>query len=150
MKNALILKGLSCASCATKIETEVKQLEEVRFASLDFITKKLTFDADTATAPALLRQKIEGIIGRIEPDVKVMAAEGADTLKEEEEETSQKAQIGRLIIGGALFAAAMLLPLPALLELALFVVSYLVVGAAWSGGRSRAWRAARYLPSISS
>jgi len=135
MKNALILKGLSCASCATKIETEVKQLEEVRFASLDFITKKLTFDADTATAPALLRQKIEGIIGRIEPDVKVMAAEGADTLKEEEEETSQKAQIGRLIIGGALFAAAMLLPLPALLELALFVVSYLVVGG------SVVWRA---------
>ena len=135
MKSALILQDISCANCAAKIETEVKQLEEVRFASLDFISGKLSYEAEPAFAPAELRQKIEGIIHRIEPDIKVKASEDTDVLREGEVDAPQSSQIRRLIIGAALFGLAMLLPLQAWLELALFIGSYLVVGG------SVVWRA---------
>ena len=41
-KSAIMLNGLDCANCAAKIEAEVKNLEGVRFASVDFVSKKLT------------------------------------------------------------------------------------------------------------
>ncbi len=128
MRSTLVLQDLGCANCAAKIESEVKQLEGVRSASVDFITKKLSFEADPAAAPAPLRQKIEAIISRIEPDVKVLDAEDAAASKKEDEEVQENSQLHRLIIGGALFAAAMLLPMTAWLQLALFILSYLVVG----------------------
>ena len=35
-------EGLSCASCAIKIENEVSRLEGVRSVNVDFVTQKLT------------------------------------------------------------------------------------------------------------
>ncbi len=137
MRSALILEDLSCANCAAQIETEVKQLEEVRFASLDFISRKLTFESDPAYAPAALRQKIEGIIRRIEPEVRVMSADTGGAVSHEAEGSQQDSQVRRFIIGGALFAAAMLLSLPELYKLALFIASYLIVGG------SVVWRAVK-------
>lgn len=137
MRSALILENLSCANCAAQIETEVKKLEEVRFASLDFISRKLTFESDPACAPAALQQKIEGIIRRIEPDIRVTSAEVSGAVKDEAEDSQQDMQVRRFFIGGALFAAAMLLPLPELYKLALFIASYLIVGG------SVVWRAVK-------
>jgi Cd2+/Zn2+-exporting ATPase len=41
-KKVFILEGLGCANCASKIESEVKKLEGVKTASVDFVSKKLT------------------------------------------------------------------------------------------------------------
>ena len=128
MKNTLILEGLSCANCAAKIEQDVRKLREVRSVTLDYISKKLTYEADPAAAQLQLRQRIEGIIGRIEPDVSVVSADSSGAAGKEAKEPAQNMRLLKLIIGSALLALAMLLTLPAWLELFLYVASYLVLG----------------------
>ena len=128
MKNALILEGLSCANCAAKIEQEVRKLTGVRGASLDYISKKLTYEADPAAAQAQLRQRIEGIIGRIEPDVTILSAGASGAAGKEAKEAPQNARILKLLTGSALLAMAALLTLPAWLEIFLYFASYLVLG----------------------
>ena len=128
MKNTLILEGLSCANCAAKIEQEVRKLREVRSATLDYISKKLSYEAEPAAAQAQLRQSIEGIIGRIEPDVIVVSADASGAGVKEAKEAALNMQILKLIIGSALLAMAMLFTMPAWLELPLYCASYLVLG----------------------
>jgi Cd2+/Zn2+-exporting ATPase len=43
-KSVVLLEGLDCANCAAKIEAEVKKLEGVTFASVDFVSTKLTLE----------------------------------------------------------------------------------------------------------
>lgn len=44
VKKELILNNLDCASCAVKIENQVKRLENVSTASMNFVTKTLTIE----------------------------------------------------------------------------------------------------------
>jgi hypothetical protein len=41
-KNIFILEGLGCANCAAKMEHEIRSLPDVRSASVDFISRRLT------------------------------------------------------------------------------------------------------------
>jgi len=40
IKKELILEGLNCANCAQKIETKVREIEGVKNASVNFVSKK--------------------------------------------------------------------------------------------------------------
>lgn len=66
-KRTIMLDGLGCANCAAKIETEVKNLEGVKFASVDFVSKKLTLETDDSVSISKLREKIEGIVKKLSP-----------------------------------------------------------------------------------
>ena len=44
IKKELLLQGLDCASCASKIEKEVKSINVVKSASVDFVSRKLTIE----------------------------------------------------------------------------------------------------------
>jgi len=109
-KSTIMLNGLDCANCAAKIEAEVKNLEGVGFASVDFVSKKLTMEADDSVSTSELREKIEGIVKRIEPDVKVTfeadysKAKIKENDEEDEDGDNRKKEIIKLVIGGALFA----------------------------------------------
>lgn len=130
-KEVLILEGLGCANCAAKIETEVNNLEGVKFASVDFVSKKLTLETDTSVNIASLNGAIEGIAKKIEPDIKVIP-EGkiskAKTNENEDDEESNRKEIARLIISGAIFAVGVIFDFQNWLELALFIISYIVAG----------------------
>lgn len=70
MKKTYVMEDLCCANCANKIETEVKNLDGVISASLNFIAQKLFVEfedriADTITA------SIVKIATRVEPDVSI-------------------------------------------------------------------------------
>ena len=54
MKKTFKLQGLDCANCASKMEGKIKKLEGVISATINFMTTKLTIEADD--------DKIEGII----------------------------------------------------------------------------------------
>lgn len=135
-RNAIMLNGLDCANCAAKIEAEVKNLDGVRFASVDFVSKKLTMEADDSVSTSELREKIEGIVKRIEPDVKVAFEENTSKaeIKENDEEDedgdgdNRKKEIIKLVIGGALFAVGLIFKFPNWLELTIFIISYIIVG----------------------
>ena len=70
MKKTYLIEDLCCANCANKIETEVKNLDGVISASLNFIAQKLFVEfedriADTVTA------SVVKITNKVEPDATV-------------------------------------------------------------------------------
>ena len=134
-KSIIILEGLGCANCAAKIEMEVKNLEGVKFASVDFVSKKLSLATDANVSFSELNEKIEGIVKKIEPDVKVTFEKNNFKTKtkendsdEDEKGDNRKKQITKLVIGGALFAVGMIFKFPNWLELTIFLISYIIVG----------------------
>ena len=128
----IILEGLGCANCAAKIEAEVSNLEGVKFASVDFVSKKLTLETNTGINISSLNETIEGIVKKIEPDVKVIFEDNTSKAKTKEnddgDEDNNKKEVARLIIGGAIFAVGMFFNFQNWLELTLFLISYIIVG----------------------
>ncbi|MCH3964616.1 MAG: cadmium-translocating P-type ATPase [Clostridium sp.] len=133
MKRRFILQGLDCANCAGKIENEVKNLEVVRFASIDFVSKKLTLETNQNVSTSELDEKIKGIVKKIEPDVKVIFEENTSTAKakendNDEDEENHKKEIAKLAIGGVIFAIGIIFNFKSWLELTIFLISYIIVG----------------------
>lgn len=129
LNQILILEGLGCANCAAKIEREVQHVPGVQRASLDFISKKLALEIEASISMPGIIEKIESIVKRVEPDVKVVQKSSenqAETISQQDNHF--KLQTIKLIIGGALFAVALILDLAHELELALFLLSYVIVG----------------------
>jgi Cd2+/Zn2+-exporting ATPase len=139
-KNTIILNGLGCANCAAKIEREVNNLQEVISASVDFVSKKLTLETDHNINQYELSEKIEDIVNKIEPDVKVVFEKSisinntrgndSDDLNDEEDEDGEnrKKEILKLIVGGTIFAVGMIFSFTQWLELAIFIISYIILG----------------------
>lgn len=128
---SIMLEGLGCANCAAKIETEVSKIEGVKFASVDFVSKKLTLETNIDVNVSSLSETIECIVKKIEPDVKVIFEENrskAKTKENDDDEDGNKKEIARLIIGGAIFAVGMIFNFSNWLELTLFLISYIIVG----------------------
>jgi len=121
----IYLKGLSCADCAERIERKVAQLPGVRSASVRPMTQELTVETDSAgNLPAILRQAAD-IAVKIDPGITVAWS------REAGEQTRSESRLWYWIakgVGAALFAAALPVSSPAWLPLALFVISYLLIG----------------------
>lgn len=67
MKKRYQIEDLCCANCAAKMEAAIGKLDGVNSAAINFLTQKLTLDADDARYDAILDQA-EAIIRKIEPD----------------------------------------------------------------------------------
>lgn len=74
-KKVLLLMGLCCANCATKIEREVKNLSGVTDAHVDFGNKKLVIEAKSKHEMAEIIEAAKKIVNKIEPDVQVVMEE---------------------------------------------------------------------------
>lgn len=73
MKKVFKLNGLDCANCAAKIEAAVQKLPGVTAATVNFMTTKLTLEAEREDMPAIVEQAT-AIVKKIEPDVVVTKA----------------------------------------------------------------------------
>jgi Cd2+/Zn2+-exporting ATPase len=121
-RKEVILEGLSCANCATKIEDSVKKLDGIEDVSVNFVSKTLKFKIDNESKI----EEIEKIVKKIEPDVKVLDKE---KLKEvDDEENERKRSIRRLVFSLIIFVTAILIREPFFLKISLFTVSYLSSG----------------------
>ena len=67
MKKRYMIEELCCANCAAKMEDGIRKLEGVNSANINFLTQKLTLDADDARFDSIL-DEAERIIKKIEPD----------------------------------------------------------------------------------
>lgn len=67
MKKRFMIEELCCANCATKMEEGIRKLEGVRSANINFLTQKLTLEAEESDFPRLL-DEAERLIRKIEPD----------------------------------------------------------------------------------
>ena len=48
MKKTFELEDLDCANCAAKMAEEIRKIEGVTFADVNFLTQKMTVEADDA------------------------------------------------------------------------------------------------------
>jgi len=70
MKKSYRLKGLQCASCAAKMENNIKKIDGVNDASIDFMMQRMTIDYDESKYQEMIRETVK-IISKIEPDCTV-------------------------------------------------------------------------------
>lgn len=73
MKKTYIMEDLCCANCANKIETEIKNLDGVTSASLNFIAQKLFVEFEDRIADTITASVVK-IATKVEPDVSVEEA----------------------------------------------------------------------------
>lgn len=147
VKKEFILEGLDCANCAAKIEKRVGGLNGVSNISVNFVTKTLTMEIEEIKNTQELVAATKAIINKFEPDVKVIELEGKDRLSKKhthshdhthqhedehdhdhEHGEANKSEIIKFAAGATIFGVATILKLPNLVELILYLISYIIVG----------------------
>lgn len=71
MKYIYKLKNLGCASCADKMERNIKKINGISLAAIDFMNQKLLVDADSSQIDDI-NIKIAAVIKKIEPDCSIV------------------------------------------------------------------------------
>jgi len=61
------LKNIDCASCAAKIESNVKKMDEVKFVAVNFVNSTMTIDTENI-------EKVRNRIKQVEPEVEIETA----------------------------------------------------------------------------
>ncbi|WP_456370324.1 heavy metal translocating P-type ATPase [Geoglobus sp.] len=115
------LRNLDCASCAAKIEEELKK-EGFEYVSVNFATKEMTVKGDA--------EKAKEIVKRVEPDIVIEEDNGSLQDAGDGENALERAYF--IIPAIVLFSAGIILRyyygLDNYAVFGLFVVSYLLVG----------------------
>lgn len=131
-KMTLILDGLHCANCAAKIENKVQALEEVKEANFNFSNANLNLEFYKNISRDELFKKIKYIVDTTEPGIIVKyknnSPKESQGKKEGNDFAIDKKDIIRLSIGTILFIIALVMKFDFYTELALFLVSYLLIG----------------------
>ncbi len=71
MKKKFKLDEVDCANCAAKMEDAIKKIEGVEDASVNFMTQKMTLEADDARFDEILDEVCK-VIAKVEPDCEVI------------------------------------------------------------------------------
>ncbi len=104
----------------------------MKSAVVDFVATKLIMEIDDSAKENSIIDNIRGIVKKIEPDVNVIVLEDKDravrSKKEEAEEENNKGEIIRFVTGAAIFGIATAMKLPEIVELLMYLISYLLVG----------------------
>ena len=88
--NRILLKGLTCANCANKIEAKVKKLDSIKYANINFATTTLLVELNKGYQIEEVFKEINKIVKSLEPDVEV-----------ELQETSKRGKSNRTILSDA-------------------------------------------------
>lgn len=71
MKKQYRMNDLDCASCAAKMERAIRKIPGVNEANINFMTQKLTIDADEARLGEIMEQ-VAAACRKVEPDCTVV------------------------------------------------------------------------------
>lgn len=128
LKYEFYLDGLGCANCAAKMEKRINELEEVNFASIDFVNKKLIIDTEEKNYNNVSK-KAEEIIKSIESHVNVISHEEEKHLQEHShsEAPLTKEDIIKYTLGITLFIVMLFIKNQPL-KLAMAFISYILIG----------------------
>ena len=122
MKQEFILEGLNCPNCGARIESDAGKLTGVTAASLNLMKQTLILETENGED---FFGKVESIVHRYEPDVKVRRKQEAV-----QESFDVKGMLLRMAAGAVLFAAGLLMgkgfPFP--VRLGLYIAAYVVLG----------------------
>ena len=71
MKKVYRLENLGCANCAAKMERAISRIDGVESASVGFMTRRLTIEAEESDLDAIL-DKAQSLISKYEKDCKIV------------------------------------------------------------------------------
>lgn len=69
MKTRFKIKGLDCANCAAELERAINKIDDVKEASISFMTEKLEIEYDAEKEEII--KKVKKVIKKEEPDVTI-------------------------------------------------------------------------------
>lgn len=142
MEKVFAIKNLDCAHCGAKIEEALNRLDGVESAVLNFPMRKIKI---VGSINDELIDRMNVVADKLEPGVKIISIDKSEPLDEHHhehhhcggecrdhtEKKSLTAELAPILIGSALFAAAIasgkllnILPL----TLSLFAASYIILG----------------------
>lgn len=145
--NRILLKGLTCANYANKIEAKVKKLDSIKYANINFATTTLLVELNKGYQIEEVFKEINKIVKSLEPDVEVElqetskrgksnrtilsdASSSNEVVCEKEKKTTMsyiKENIS-LVIGTVGFVLAVMLESYPLIAFIFFAVTYLIIG----------------------
>lgn len=67
MKKRYKITDLCCANCAAKMEHEIRNLPGVTSATVNFLTQKLSVEADDQRFDEIMKEVVE-VCRKVEPD----------------------------------------------------------------------------------
>jgi len=126
----LILDGLDCVNCASKIEKQVNGINGVKNSSLNFTTKKLKIEIGNGSWENIFDEASQ-IIRSIEPHVNIIEnnKENKIVLKNKAEvEKSEKIKYLIIAAGAVLFLVATIFKFTFWIEFALYLAGYILTG----------------------
>ncbi len=129
----LVLEGLDCASCASKIESQVNKLDNVKLATMNFVTKTLAIETYNENETKFVVNAVKDIINRLEPQVVVIEKDRTGEYGEHSHRNSYGDKIDKKIFiklgtGAALFAATLIFKMPDNIRFRFYLTSYLIIG----------------------
>ena len=65
------IHGVDCANCAAKMEEAINKIDGVKEATVNFMTQKLTVEADDERFEEIM-DEICAVIAKVEPDCEVI------------------------------------------------------------------------------
>lgn len=71
MKKVFALEDLDCAHCAAKMEDAVRKLDGVLSVSVNFLSQKMTLEAEDEKFEKALREAVK-VCRKIEPDCRII------------------------------------------------------------------------------
>ncbi len=71
MKKVFNLEDLDCANCAMKMECNIKKIQGVNDASVNFMTQKLIIDAEDEKFDDIMKQVVK-TCKKVEPDCTII------------------------------------------------------------------------------
>ena len=71
MKKTFKMVDLDCANCARKMQEAIAKLEGVESCAVNFLTQKLTIEADDASFDDIVKQAVK-CVKKVDPDADVV------------------------------------------------------------------------------
>lgn len=71
MRKVYELEDLDCANCARKMQEAIEKIDGVNSCSVNFLSQKMTLDADDDKFDAVLKEAVKAI-KKVEPDCTVI------------------------------------------------------------------------------
>lgn len=112
------------------MESQLNKIEGVNRATIDFVSKRLIIEVNNSKEFNRILDEAKVIIKNIEPYVSVVDNEVYKTSNKEKkiEKENHKKEILKILISAALLAIGLVSKLPTMVELTIFLISYLIVG----------------------
>lgn len=120
----LILQGLNCANCLNKIENDVMAIKDVSKTESNFAYQEIKITHTNSSKEDIIK-KVESIVTKIEPNVKVIERSKLNDFNNTE--TTNKKRFILIILGVLFFILALYSTNNYLLNLSFYIISYFLL-----------------------